>query len=576
MKDFQASTRPTAMWTTRRPDIVDIGRGSRAAASPLLLAILGVALFIALFDNQTFFASVFAATEGNAHRLGIVVSMFALVIGVLAAVLALAPGRTAFKALACVLLVSAAGAGYFMSNYGVIIDSSMIRNLAETDVREASPLVTPAMFLHIAIFGLAPALLVVLLPLGRIGWKRQLLMRVSTAVACIALVGTTIYVNFAALASFGPENHDLRMQINPIYPLYAVYSYATRAHDKPPPVRDPIDATRTAAASQNEKPLLLVFVMGETARADRFSLNGYRRDTNRYTREHDVVNFPEVRSCGTSTADSVPCLFSGLGRAAFSHAAAARRESLLHSLARLGVAVGWRDNSTGCKHLCLPESYEALAGADDPALCRENVCVDEILLKDFQDLLADGPRDRFIVLHQRGSHGPAYYTDTPQWAKAWLPECNVPDLPDCTPAAIDNAYDNTILYTDFVLARVIATLEAQSAEYRTAMIYVSDHGESLGENGLYLHGLPYSIAPDTQTQVPMLFWASPEFYAAERIDETCLRQAALQPTSHDAIFHSVLPLFDVVSPAYDRSLDFLAGCRDSVELQQPVLSLTGR
>ena len=560
------------MRNARRPDVVGTGRGSRAAARPLLLAIFGVALFITVLDNQTFFAGVLAATEGNAHRFGIVVSMVALIAGTLTAILALAPGRKAFKGLACVLLVSAAGAGYFMSNYGVIIDSSMIRNLAETDVREASPLVTPAMFLHVAAFGLAPALLVVLLPLGRIAWKRELVLRAATAIASIALAGVILFANFAALASFGHENHGLRMQVNPLYPMYAAYSYVTRAHDRPPPVREPLDATRATSGSHDEKPLLLVFVMGETARADRFSLNGYWRDTNRYTRQSDIVNFPNVSSCGTSTADSLPCLFSGLGHAAFSHAAAARQESLLHSLARLGVAVAWRDNSTGCKRLCLPETYEALAGAADPALCQENVCVDEILLKDFDGLLAGAPRDRFIVLHQRGSHGPAYYTDTPQWAKAWLPECAVPDLPDCADTAIDNAYDNTILYTDYVLARVIATLEARSGQYRTAMIYVSDHGESLGENGLYLHGLPYSIAPDTQTKVPMLFWASREFYAAEHIDETCLRRAALQPTSHDAIFHSVLPLFDVVSPAYDRTLDFLAACRDNVGQEQPLLS----
>jgi lipid A ethanolaminephosphotransferase len=153
-------------------------------------------------------------------------------------------------------------------------------------------------------------------------------------------------------------------------------------------------------------------------------------------------------------------------------------------------------------------------------------------------------------------------TRTCRRAKEFFPECDLPNLRNCDRAAINNSYDNTILYTDYFLSRVIDELEKRSAEFDTAMLYVSDHGESLGENGLYLHGLPYSMAPHEQTEVPMLFWGSPGFYGARaRVDPECLRQSAQVPTSHDAIFHTLLPLFGLVSPSYDQRLDLMAACR---------------
>ena len=192
---------------------------------------------------------------------------------------------------------------------------------------------------------------------------------------------------------------------------------------------------------------------------------------------------------------------------------AARYESVLGTLARLGVDVAWRDNSTGCKDVCRAEDFEQFATRTDADFCDNTGCFDEILLKNLDALLAGPARDHIIVLHQRGSHGPAYHTDTPAWIKQFVPECDLPNLRNCERAEVNNAYDNTILYTDYFLSRVIAALEAKSSAFDTAMLYVSDHGESLGENGLYLHGFPYALAPPEQTRVPMLFWASPGFYA---------------------------------------------------------------
>jgi len=530
---------------------------------PTLAAIFGVALFIALADNGSFFAQVASATGAADHGLMIVVSMFLLVLTPTVLLLALSPGRGAFKLVAAVLLLTGAAAGYFMSRYGIVIDTSMIRNVAETDVREASPLMTGSALIHILLFGVLPAVVVWRLRLGRPDWKRQVGARVIAVVTSFALLVAAMYLNYGPVSFFAHENHALRLQINPVYPLYSLVRYATRADDKPRPDRQQIEAQRTLAlaAAVPARPTLFVFVMGETARADRFSFNGYGRETNAFTAAQDVLNFSSVSSCGTSTADSLPCIFSHFGHDDFSHTGFAENETLYQLLGRLGVDVRWLDNSTGCKYICNPGDFTSLAGAADPDLCHDNVCVDEILLPALAEEVADDSRDHFVVLHQRGSHGPAYYTDTPDWAKVYLPECDLASLTDCDARSINNAYDNTIRYTDYLLSRVIELLQAESGRYSTAMLYVSDHGESLGEKGLYLHGLPYAIAPAEQVNVPMLFWASGDFFDRQQIDRSCLEQRAGVPATHDAIFHTLLPVFGIRTPAYDSKLDLFAACR---------------
>jgi lipid A ethanolaminephosphotransferase len=528
--------------------------------APLLIA--AVALFIVAADNGPFWRAALRATQSDEHQLAILATLFALVLVTLTTVLAFALGTKLLRIVAALLLLVAASCGYFMTEYGVIIDQSMIRNAAETTALEATPLLTGAYFLHVALYGVLPAIVVFAAPLERLRWRTEILTRLVTAAVGIIIFATAMYVNYAAVIFFGRENDDLRLQINPGYPLWAAATFGMSSDKQAPKSRRPLDVRLATASAAPRKPALVVLVMGETARADRFSLNGYERDTNRYTRARDVVNFPRVVSCGTSTAESLPCIFSGLGRAEFSHAAAMASESIVGAMQRLGIDTFWRDNSTGCKDVCDAQHFEQRAGWTHPDLCDAAGCFDELLLEDFDALIADGTRDHLIVLHQRGSHGPAYNTDVPQWAKAFFPECDLPNLRNCDREAINNSYDNTILYTDYFVSRVIDELEKHSADFDTAMLYVSDHGESLGENGLYLHGFPYAMAPREQIEVPMLFWASPGFYSERaRVDPQCLRQSALHATSHDAIFHTLLPVFGLESPLYDQRLDLMADCR---------------
>ena len=550
--------------TTAAPASSNLAPAKRPAWSDLLgapLLIAAVALFIVAADNDPFWQAAWRATQNDEHRLAILSTLFALIFVPLTVTMAAAVGTKLLRVIAALLLLVAASCGFFMLEYGVVIDQSMIRNTVETTALEATPLLSGAYFGHVFLYGVLPAIVVFAVPLKRLRWPAEIVVRFGTAAVAVALLLTTVYVNYSATSFFARENDGLRLQINPAYPLWAAATFSMSRDDEAAKARRPLDV-RLAPAVAQRKPALVVLVMGETARADRFSFNGYERDTNRYTRARDVVNFPSVVSCGTSTAESVPCIFSGLGQAKFSHAAAMGSESIMGAMQRLGIDTFWRDNSTGCKSVCDEQHFEQRANWTHPDLCDATGCFDELLLEDFDALVADREHDHLIVLHQRGSHGPAYNTDVPQWAKEFFPECDLPNLRNCDRAAINNSYDNTILYTDFFVSRVIDELSRRSAEFDTAVLYVSDHGESLGENGLYLHGFPYSMAPREQIEVPMLFWASPGFYADRaHVDPQCLRRSAEHDTSHDTIFHTLLPIFGLESPLYDEGLDLLAACR---------------
>jgi lipid A ethanolaminephosphotransferase len=165
-----------------------------------------------------------------------------------------------------------------------------------------------------------------------------------------------------------------------------------------------------------------------------------------------------------------------------------------------------------------------------------------------------------LVLHQMGSHGPAYHLRSPAAFKRFVPECADNDLQTCSRAALVNAYDNSIAYTDHFLSSTIDWLKQHQAAYDPAMVYVADHGESLGENNLYLHGMPYMIAPDVQKHVPWITWTSPGFAQRTAVGTTCLRDSADRPVSHDNYFHSVLGLLGIQTGVYQRALDVYAPC----------------
>jgi lipid A ethanolaminephosphotransferase len=371
-----------------------------------------------------------------------------------------------------------------------------------------------------------------------------------------------VYRDLASLVRNRPELRHLLTPENYVVALGRALSQDTRRAALP---RTPIGVDAHLAASWNARPrpVLFVLIVGETVRADHLALNGYARDTTPELARLGVVSFPDVTSCGTATEVSLPCMFSALGRGRYDAEQVRREEGLLNVLARAGLRVVWRDNQSGCKGVCKGDGieFQSVRNLHLPELCGSDGCLDEILLRDLKTTVASDARSQIIVMHQLGNHGPAYFSRYPERFRRFLPTCDTPELRHCTREQIINAYDNALAYTDHVVAATIEFLKAESGRYDTALLYVSDHGESLGEHGLYLHGMPYAIAPREQTHVPMLVWLSPEFERSADIDDECLRGVAGFPASHDNLFHSVLGLMNVETSVYRADQDLFSKCR---------------
>jgi lipid A ethanolaminephosphotransferase len=246
-------------------------------------------------------------------------------------------------------------------------------------------------------------------------------------------------------------------------------------------------------------------------------------------------------------------MFSRLDREQYSNKKANAQQNLLDVLQRTGVQVQWRDNNSDSKGVAIRVPYADFRKHEMPGLCTADSCFDDVLLDGLDAMLSDSHGDRILVLHLLGSHGPSYYKRYPPAFRHFTPDCARDDVQSCSRDTIINAYDNTMLYTDHVLAELIALLQQHAAQIAPTLVYLSDHGESLGENGVYLHGMPYAFAPEEQKHIPFVLW-SPELNA------DCLRARRDNAYSQDNLFDTVLGLFDVRTSIYRPAADITHGC----------------
>lgn len=479
-------------------------------------------------------------------------------------VLTLVAFRYVLKPVLMLLFISGAAVAYFMNQYGVLIDAGMFRNVAETNITEVRDLLSLKFALSILLLGVLPSLLVYKAPIAYRPWHRELFGKLLVSGACAVALGSVALVNYQGLASLFRNHHEIRLMLTPSNIVGASFSYASErlGSAAQPFAHYGQDARRDAAWQRHQRKSLTVLVVGESARAENFGVLGYARDTTpRLSKEPGLLAFADVHSCGTETAVSVPCMFSGMPRKDYDASVARNREGLLDILQRAGLSVQWRDNQSGCKGTCDRVQFVDVSNLKDPALCANGECHDEILLQGLTQLLDNLDQDTVLVLHQMGSHGPDYYKRYPQAFQRFTPVCQSNALNQCDQQAIVNSYDNTLGYTDQVLASLIDILRSRQGQVDTAMIYLSDHGESLGEYNLYLHGTPYMLAPEQQRHVPMLAWFSDSYREDFALDTDCLARLRDAPLSQDNLFHSMLGLLQVHTEVYQQALDLFAGCR---------------
>jgi len=548
------------------PRVLDFARRPR---SPRALA-LALALWLAVVGNLALWRELVRIGGATAATAVNAAGTFVLVVAAVTALLVLVAWGRFAKPLWIAILVAAGVAQHFMLTYGVVMDTAMLANTMQTDAREVRDLVGPAFVANVLLVVALPTLVLAVVPLRTGRWWRELARNGVAFAVAVAVALAASFAMFSRLAPLVRNNMHLRYIVNPIAGITSAASVALRPLFKKSTALVPISAGAGLGPSyaRNDKPPLVVVVVGETARTDHFSLNGYARETNPELARAGVLSFRNVRSCGTDTRDSVPCMLSPLDKSAFEKRGA-ESENLLDLLQSVGLAVLWLDNQSGCKDVCarVPTQTTAdLPAADAARLCSDGECLDDALLVGIDERIAKLPAERrqkgiVVFFHQMGSHGPAYYRRSPPERKRFLPECTNTSLGQCDHDQLVNAYDNTIVETDHVLAATIEWLKSRSADHATALVYMSDHGESLGELGIFLHGLPYRFAPEAQTRVPFIAWIGDGLAARRGVDLACMHGRLDVAYSHDNFYHTVVGLVDVATPTYSAALDAFAPCR---------------
>ncbi|WP_395405483.1 phosphoethanolamine transferase [Pseudoduganella sp. UC29_106] len=537
--------------------------------APLLT--VAASAFLVLACNASFWKSFVSATGGvQFGNVPLYLGAVLVLVLVFNLFLTLVNFRPLIKPVLIFLFLLTSASSYFMNKYGVVIDASMVQNVVETDVREANELLSWHLVQTVLLLGVLPSLIVWRLPLRFPSLRRDLLIKLGTIAGSVVVMVGVLMLLFKTLAPAVREHREMRLLLTPTNVFQATSSYLKHRWATPTTIA-PLgtDASKgrlwaAAAAAGIERRTVTVLVVGETARAMNFSLNGYSRATNpRLAQEEGLINFSDVSSCGTATAVSVPCVFSAMGREDYSEAKARSQEGLLDVLSHAGFDVLWLDNNSGCKGACDRVRFEDLSKpVAGNKLCNEEECFDEHLLEGLPELIRNAKKDLVIVLHQKGSHGPAYWRRYPAEFNKFGPVCQTNELEKCSRESIIAAYDNTILYTDYFLSRTIDLLRKVAAEdgVDTSMLYFSDHGESLGEKNMYLHGAPYMFSPAEQRKVPMMLWLSDSFRGRFNIDRSCLAARSGQEFSHDNVFHSTLGMLNVNTAVYNPQLDLFHAC----------------
>lgn len=514
-------------------------------------------VLLTAFYNFSFFNQVIKVYPLHGLNIIYVMSIGITLILFIAFLLSLLASKYTTKPLLIFVFMVSSFTAYFMDTYHVIIDYSMIQNSLQTNLNESLDLFSIELLFYVLLLGILPSYYIYIQKLDYQLLKQELFSKVKIITLTLGII-VIIVLSFSKFyTSFFREHKTLKYHANPSFWLFSVMNYTKKSFTNGKIIVQPLGKDANINEPPKNKKELIILVVGEATRADRFSLNGYERETNPLLKKEDIINFSNISSCGTSTAHSVPCMFSIYTKEEYDYKKGITTENVLDVLTHTkDVNVLWRDNNSDSKNVALRVQYEDFKTSKTNTICEEGECRDEGMIVGLDEYIEKSQgKDILIVLHQMGNHGPAYYKRYPKEFEKFTPVCKTNQLEKCTNEEVNNAYDNAILHTDYFLSEVINFLKPYSKTHETAMIYMADHGESLGENGLYLHGVPYFMAPSTQTHVASVIWFGESL--KKEYDTKKLKTYSHEAFSQDNLFHMLLGLFEVETEVYEPSMDIL-------------------
>ena len=493
-----------------------------------------VSLGTMLLYNIPFFHFVAQNTnEGVGGRLFLLASLVVIMLGLnfMMTYLTMFLMRMVGRILLAILSIINATAVYFIITYSVIIDATTIENVFNTRYSEASGFFSWSLWLFIAACGVLPALYCLLQPVI-IGKVRKLLICCGSSLAIVLIVAA---MNISQTLWISQHDTELGGLLQPWSYVVNTCRVISSYHDEQAEEIKLPDGT----IADHEK-AVVVLVIGESARKANFQLYGYERDTNPLLSKQEGLRVYQATSCATYTTAGTKAILEPKNSDDL-------YELLPNYAYRTGVDVSWRTYNWGEPPIHIDE-YRT--DVDLAALYPdENRAYDGLLFAGLRERIASSKKDKvLIILHTSTSHGPKYADKYPQEFEVYKPVAKNIEEGEKNVAMLVNPYDNTIRYTDFLLSNLINTLRSME-DWNSAMIFISDHGESLGENKLFMHGLPMKLAPKVQYEIPFLVWTSDHFRTYKPAVELP------DVLEQHYIFHSVLNLLSIQSPAYNKDYD---------------------
>jgi lipid A ethanolaminephosphotransferase len=416
---------------------------------------------------------------------------------------------------------------YFINTYSVIIDESMIGNVFNTKYEEASSFFSIKLIVYIVLLGIIPSIYIIKAKINTVTWKKFL----TTSSLTLLFILMIVFVNATNVLWIDKNSKTLGGLAMPWSYTVNISLFYTHQYQK-----NQKEILLPNATIKDNQKSVVVLIIGESARSQNFSLYGYQKNTNPLLSKTPNVFHFEANSSATYTTAGVKSILEYKDTDDL-------YEILPNYLYRNNVDVIWRTSNWGEPPVHIKKYQKK---EDLKANCKVELCdYDEILLSGLNEqILASKKNKVLIVLHTSMSHGPTYSKKYPPQFETFKPVCNSVELGKCTQTELINAYDNTIVYTDYILSKVIEDLK-QLKEFKSTMIFVSDHGESLGEKNLYMHGLPISIAPKEQYEIPFIVWVS----------DGSKQLKPIKIVSQNHVFHSVLNFLGMQSPIYDEEMN---------------------